>query len=106
MITGLAEGMDGAYQRRQILLSELQTRPPRLILLLFDQPPFDEWKQFLAEHYSGQPVGADLHDRTGEAIMLVLSRKDAPIEPINWDWDRSEVGGWHLSDRAALPSNP
>jgi hypothetical protein len=99
MITGLAEGMRGAEQRREILLEELRANPPRLVLLLFDQPPFAEWKEFLLENYTEQPVGVDFHDRTGEAIMLVLARKDAPIESIDWNWDRAQVGGWHLGDK-------
>ena len=102
MITGLAEGMGGAERRREILLSELSEDPPRLIIVLLDEPPFPAWQAFLERHY-GMAVGWDNHDSTGEAIMLVFARKDAPIEqvdPAYWDWDRSEVGGWFpLADR-------
>ena len=99
MITGLSDGMNGAERRRRILMEELRARPPRLILLLSDQPPFDEWKSFLNEFY-GEPVGWDLHDQTRNPIMFVLARKDAPIETIEWDWDRSAVGGWMLGEKA------
>jgi hypothetical protein len=96
MITGLAEGYPGVVQRRQVLLDELTANPPRLVLLLFDQPPFPGWKEFLDEHY-GQPVGMDFHDRREEVIMFVLTRKDRPIaaqDPAYWNWHRREVGGW------------
>jgi len=93
MITGLQKGMRGADRRRQILMSELRAAPPRLIVLLFDEEPFDEWKAFLDDYY-GQPVGWDLHDKTRKPIMFVLARKDRPIESINWDWDRSQIGGF------------
>jgi len=99
MITGLGDGMPGAERRRKILLEELRMNKPRLILVLFDQQPFDEWKQFLSEYYT-EPVGWDLHDKTRQPIMFVLARKDAPIERIDWDWDRSTVGGWMLGETA------
>jgi hypothetical protein len=94
MITGLSAGMRGAEKRRAILMSELRERLPRLIIVLFDEKPFPEWEAFLLEHYTDQPIGWDRHDKSRQPIMFVLSRKDQPIEPINWDWDRSEVGGW------------
>jgi 4-amino-4-deoxy-L-arabinose transferase-like glycosyltransferase len=90
MITGLHPGMRGASERRQILMSELRKSPPRLILVVFDQEPFDEWKDFLREYY-GVPVGWDFRDQTDKPIMFVLARKDAPIEHIDWNWDRSHV---------------
>ena len=93
MITGLSSGMDGAERRRAILLSELRKHPPRVILVLFDEEPFDDWKAFLDEYY-GEPVGWDFHDRTGAPILFVLARTDDPIEPIDWNWDRKSVGGW------------
>lgn len=99
MITGLSEGMAGAEDRRKILMDELRSDPPRLILIVFDQPPFDEWLAFLDTHY-GEPIGFDFHDRTGEPIMFVMARKDQPIEPIDWNWDRSSVGGWFAGDRS------
>ena len=95
MLTGLSEGMAGAEKRRGILMEELRASPPRLILLLFDQQPFEEWLGFLREHY-GEPVAWDFHDRTGKPIMAVLARKDQPIQSLDWNWDRSAVGGWHL----------
>ena len=93
MITGLTAGMAGAERRRAILLSELRKHPPRVILVLFDEEPFDEWKAFLDEHY-GEPVGWDFHDRTGAPIMFVLAQTDHPITSIDWNWDRQSVGGW------------
>jgi len=99
MITGVQSGYAGADRRRETLIAELEERLPRLILVLFDERrPWDEWKAFLRKHY-GDPIGWDFHDRTREPIMFVLARKDQPVEPINWDWDRSQVGGWHLDDR-------
>jgi hypothetical protein len=98
MITGLSSGMRGAEDRRQILLGELRVTPPRLIVVLFDEQPFDEWKTFLHEHY-GEPVGWDFHDEKGDPIMFVLARKDRPIAAIDWNWDRSSVGGWQLGER-------
>ena len=92
MITGLAGGMSGAAQRRKNLLDDLQRDPPRLILVVFDEDAFDEWKAFLRAHYT-EPVGWDYHDKTGEPIMFVLARKDRPINAIDWNWDRSSVGG-------------
>lgn len=92
MITGLQTGMRGAEERRRIMMQELRAAPPRLILVLFDEKPFDEWVAFLDEYY-GQAVGVDYHDRTGRPIMFVFARKDRPIESIDWDWDRSRIGG-------------
>jgi hypothetical protein len=63
-----------------------------------ERHPWDTWLAFLRKYYS-EPVGWDFHDRTGEPIMAVLERRDQPIESINWDWDRSEVGGWFLGER-------
>jgi len=98
MITGIAEGMEGAEQRRRIMMDELRADPPRLMVVLFDEPPFPQWKTFLAEFY-GEPVGWDFHDKTHKPIMFVVARKDNPIASINWDWDRSSVGGWQLGER-------
>ena len=99
MITGLQTGYAGVDERRRTLIAELRERRPRLILLLFDERhPWDEWVAFLDQHY-GQPIGWDLHDKTGEPILAVLARKDKPVEEIDWNWDRSEVGGWMLGDR-------
>ncbi|MEK7731672.1 MAG: hypothetical protein AAB363_07425, partial [Planctomycetota bacterium] len=91
MITGLAGGMNGAEKRRRILMAELTANPPRLILVLFDEKPFDEWLRFLERSY-GEAVGVDYHDRTGDPIMLVFARKDQQVRAIDWNWDRSAVG--------------
>lgn len=98
MITGLQGAYSGVNRRREILMRELQANPPRLIVVLFDEPPFEEWTAFLQRHY-GAPVGWDFHDRTGEPIMFVLARRDQPIETIDWNWDRSQVGGWFPGER-------
>lgn len=93
MITGLGARMRGAEERRRILLSELERTRPRLIVVLFDEPPWPEWRLFLEKHY-GEPAGWDFGDRTRKPIMFVVARKDRPIRPIEWNWDRSAVGGW------------
>jgi hypothetical protein len=92
MITGLGMGMPGALERRRILMSELRAQPPRLIIDLRDQEPFEGWNAFIDEVY-GEPIGVDLHDRKHYPIMFVFARKDAPVESIDWDWDRSRIGG-------------
>jgi hypothetical protein len=98
MITGLHEGYEGHERRREILLAELRAELPRVIILLFDEPAFPEWVAFLRRYYT-EPVGADFHDRRQhEAIMLVLTRKDDPIDTIDWDWHRSTVGGDFVID--------
>lgn len=91
MITGLRESFRGAQQRREQLLHDLRANPPAVILLLFDLPPFPEWKAFLDEHYQPQPIGVDFHDHKRQPIMLVLGRKGREFPNINWDWDRSEI---------------
>jgi len=95
MITGLAAGIPGAEERRRILLQELGADPPRVIVVSFDEKPFDGWLEFL-ERYYGQAVGVDNHDtsETRGPILLVFARKDRPIPMIDWDWDRKSVGGW------------
>lgn len=93
MITGLGAPMRGAEERRLILLSELERTRPRLIVVLFDEPPWPEWRLFLEKYY-GEPAGWDFGDRTRKPIMFVVARKDRPIRPIDWNWDRSTVGGW------------
>ena len=92
MITGLGAGYSGVERRRKILLEELERRLPRVILLLFDEEPFEEWRTFLQRYYT-DPVGVDFNDRTGKPIMFVVARKDDPIDSIDWDWDRSFVTG-------------
>ena len=92
MITGLGAEYSGVKRRRKILLEELERRLPRVILLLFDEEPFEEWRTFLQRYYT-EPVGVDLNDRTRKPIMFVVARKDDPIDTIDWDWDRSFVTG-------------
>ena len=95
MITGVQNVYTGADHRRRVMMSELEQRKPRLILVLADEPAFPEWVAFLREHYT-EPIGWDLHDITREPIMFVVARKDSPVASVDWDWDRSEVGGWLL----------
>ena len=99
MITGLQTGYSGVDRRRETLIAELEERLPRLILVLFDERhPWDAWRAFLQERY-GEPIGWDFHDRTGEPIMFVLARPDQPVGSIDWNWDRSEVGGWFPGEK-------
>ncbi|MBI3835779.1 MAG: hypothetical protein HY287_15745 [Planctomycetes bacterium] len=94
MITGLHAGYPGADERRKILLDELSRDPPRLILVVFNEQPWNEWKEFLRKYY-GEPIGWDFRDGTrNDPIMFVLARKDRPVPEIDWNWDRSSVGGW------------
>jgi len=95
MITGLAEGMRGAEERRRILMEEITRNRPRLILAI--EPPFPGWVEFINAGY--EQVGMDLHDKTRKPIIYVFANKQRPIETIDWDWDRSAVGGWNLGDR-------
>jgi len=92
MLTGLGAGSPGVDARRAVLLAELMKNPPRLIVVLFDEEPWAEWRQFLLENYT-EPVGWDLHDRTRKPIMYVFARKDRPIRQLDWDWDHSSVTG-------------
>ncbi|UCG31646.1 MAG: hypothetical protein JSU68_08255, partial [Phycisphaerales bacterium] len=92
MITGLSSGYEGVDERRGILLEELRRSPPRIILVLFDEQPFEGWLALLDEYYEN--IGGDKHDRTEEWIMFVYGLKVAPVEAIDWEWHRKEVGGW------------
>ncbi len=98
MITGVQSGYADSARRRATMMAELEQHVPRLILVVFDEEPFAQWKDFLDKHY-GEPIGWDFHDRTGEPIMFVLARRDKPVEPIDWNWDRKEVGGWQLGEK-------
>jgi len=99
MVTALQVGGPTAGDRLRTLIDDLKAHPPRLIVVLFDiQDPPEEWKTFLRERYT-DPVGWDFHDQTGKPIMFVVARKDRPIAEINWDWDRSSVGGWMLGEQ-------
>jgi hypothetical protein len=91
MITGIAAGYEGAVRRRERMLEDLRRTRPRLIIVLFDEQPWDEWRALLADRYT-EPIGWDYHDRTGEPIMFVLTDKERPVAAIEWNWDRSEVG--------------
>jgi hypothetical protein len=93
MITGIQAAYAGSKRRRATLMSELEQNPPRLILVLFDEKPFPEWRTFLENYYT-DPVGWDYNDKTDKPIMFVVVRKDSPIERIDWNWDRAQVGGW------------
>ena len=99
MITGVSEGYGNVEARREIMMRELEAAPPRVILVVFDQPHFPRWRAFLDTQYD-EPVGWDFRDGTDrpgrrrEAIMFVLARRDAPIAEIDWNWDRAEVDGW------------
>ena len=64
---------------------------------LVGSPPLVRTAQVETEF--GEPVGWDFNDKTRAPIMLVLGRKDRPIRPIDWDWDRSAVGAWQLGER-------
>jgi hypothetical protein len=97
MISGVISNDPHVSRRRETLRAELERDPPRIILISEPHIPFDGWAEFLAEHY-GPPVGEDLHDRKRVPIMFVYARKDKPIEPIDWDWDRSELS--NLGDAA------
>ena len=90
MITGLYPQIRGAAERQQNLITDLRESRPRIILVLLDLDPFPEWLSLLEEQY-GPAIAWDTHDVTDEPIMFVFTRKDAPIEPIDWSWDRSEV---------------
>ncbi|RME40122.1 MAG: hypothetical protein D6788_04060 [Planctomycetota bacterium] len=101
MITALQEGFPGVEERRRLLLKDLERHKPRLICVLFDVPPWPEWKAFLRTYYT-EPIGWDYHDRTREPIMFVVTRRDHPIDPdipVRWDWDRRQVGGWFPGER-------
>jgi hypothetical protein len=93
MITGLRQSYAGAAQRRATLIAELETAPPRLILVLADEEPFEAWKVFLRKYYD-EPIGWDFNDCTGEPIMFILAARDRPVQPIDWNWHRKEVDGW------------
>jgi hypothetical protein len=106
MLTGLGAAYSGHEKRRAILMDELEQRKPRLIVVLFDERPFDAWTAFLKEHYS-EPIGWDFRDRPEgdctdrkDPIMFVVERKDqSSVETIDWDWDRSAVDGWFPGEK-------
>ncbi len=99
MVTALQIGDSKAKTRLSTLLDDLKANRPRLVLVLFDIPdPPEEWKAFLRENYT-EPVGWDFNDKSRKPIMFVVARKDQPLKSIDWDWDRSAVGGWQLAER-------
>ncbi|MHC5110415.1 MAG: ArnT family glycosyltransferase [Planctomycetota bacterium] len=85
MITGLQEGHSGIDVRRRQLIDDLNNDPPRVMIVLFDEPPFAEWVEFIEAHY-GQAIGFDRHDKTGKPIMAVFARRDKPISKKDWEW--------------------
>jgi len=104
MITGLRVGDPTAAHRRKKLIDDLNRNLPRIIVVLFDEKPFPEWSAFLKQHYS-IAIGWDCNDRYSArcdqpdpswVIMIVYQDPARPVKPIDWNWDRKQVGGWHL----------
>ena len=93
MVTGLRDGHSGVAQRREILMRELLEDPPRMILMETGEPVFEAMTRLLESHY-GMAIGVDRHDKKGTLILAVFANKLEPVRMIDWDWDRSEVGGW------------
>ncbi len=118
MITGMRVGDPTAAHRRKLLIDDLKRDPPRIIIVLFDEKPFPEWSAYLQQHYA-TAIGWDCHDRYSAGCdepdpswvtMLVYHDPTRPVEPISWQWDRKQVGGWYLgqhdtiSDQSARPN--
>lgn len=98
MITALRSGYAGHEARRRTLLEEIRARRPRLILVVLGEEAFPEWADFLPTRYDA--VGWDFRDRTPhDPILMVLCDRERPIAEINWNWDRSSVGGWNLGEQ-------
>ncbi|MGB0715353.1 MAG: ArnT family glycosyltransferase [Phycisphaerae bacterium] len=93
MVTGLRDGYSGVDDRRKTLLKELSNNPPRMILVQVGEPVFDGWPDFLAQNY-GPAIGVDRHDKKDFVILAVFAHKSKPVEAIDWEWHRREVGGW------------
>ena len=97
MLTGLRSGYAGHAQRRATMLREIAERRPRLILVVLGEESFPEWSQFLPTHYDA--VGWDFRDRPPhDPILMILCDRERPIAEIDWNWDRTSVGGWNLGD--------
>lgn len=95
MLTGLRSGYTGHEQRRATMLREIAERRPRLILVVLGEESFPAWAEFLPTRYD--PVGWDFRDRPPhDPILMILCDRDRPVETIEWNWDRSAVGGWNL----------
>ncbi|MCB9850928.1 MAG: hypothetical protein H6817_09530 [Phycisphaerales bacterium] len=93
MAVGLAEGSRDVELHRKQLLDDIAGNNPRVIMLLFAEPPFPEWTAFLHAHYS-EPVGWDMHDvHPNKAVMYVLEDPTRPIKRIDWNWNIAEAVG-------------
>ncbi len=91
MVGGLRKGAPDYQKRRAILLEELQTNRPRVVLIV-DEQPYLALDTFLKENYF--QVGLDYHDqRQEEVIMMALMDNSRPVVQIDWNWDRSSVYG-------------
>ncbi len=98
MITALRSGYAGHEARRRILLEEIRTRRPRLILVVLGEEAFPAWADFLPTRYDA--VGWDFRDRPPhDPILMILCDRDRPIANLDWNWDRSSVGGWNLGEQ-------
>ncbi len=103
MITGLRVGDPTAAERRKQLIDDLKRDPPRIIIILFDEKPFPEWSKFLQQNYANA-IGWDCNDRYSAncdnpdpswVIMIAYQDPKRPVDEIDWQWDRKQVGGWH-----------
>lgn len=98
MVTALRSGYAGHEARRRLLLEEIRARRPRLILVVLGEESFPEWADFLPTRYDA--VGWDFRDRAPhDPILMVLCDRERPIVEIDWNWDRSSVGGWNLGEQ-------
>lgn len=97
MLTGLRSGYAGHEQRRATMLREIAERRPRLIVVVLGEESFPAWADFLPTRYD--PVGWDFRDRPPhDPILMILCDRDRPVETIDWNWDRSAIGGWNLGE--------
>jgi hypothetical protein len=90
-MVGALKGDDQAsLEKRLLLLNELETRRPRVIMLA--DLPFEELGKFLGLHYVQAPGGFDMHDeRPSDMIMIVWMDPQRPIESADWNWNRHEM---------------
>ncbi len=90
MVRALGQEHPGFEKRRAILLEEVRSRRPRVVLQLDE--PFPALLAYLEDNYL--LVGVDFHDRRpDEPVMLALMDKSRPIKQIDWDWHRSSLLG-------------
>jgi len=83
MVGALEDGVRGAEKRRRILLQELQSAHPRLVLVV--EPEFDELRTYLEHNYV--IAGIDMHDlHPDRPIMLALMDKNRPVKLVDWEW--------------------